>query len=532
MMVRIARALRPAQRVRVARVVHRIRVARTSRAGRIALRAALVAAVLAASPPNAPAHAQSRAVDVRTADDLARAIAAAEPGDVITLAPGTYDLPPKLAATRPGDPAHPITVRAATLGDARLRFASTGGTVVEGFHVLTNDWRFENLDIEGVCPDDSLCEHAFHIVGDAERTVVDGCRLHGFNAMIKGNGAPDGDGVFHWPDDVVIRGTEFFSPAGRKTDNPVTPIDVVGGRRWRVVGNFIHDHFKDGGDHISYAAFLKGNSRDGVFERNLVVCELLHKGGLRLGLSFGGGGSSPPRICEDGTCTPEHQGGVMRNNVIAHCPADVGIYLNKAQGTRIEHNTLYDTAGIDVRFAASDADITGNLVMGKVRQRDGGIARIQSTLQLSAADFKAWFRDPDARDFSLRDGGAVVDHALPLPGLVDDWCGDPRTDDMPDIGAFEYANGRTCDTTGRPPMGGMPRPTAVRPTAVVATAVATAQPTLTLTTVPPTALPTALPTTAPTPTGGQRWWIALPWAVSGVRGGDRAPRFRVPHPNI
>ncbi|MCC7018742.1 MAG: hypothetical protein IT332_03235 [Ardenticatenales bacterium] len=473
----------------------------------VAMSAAIVISAARSAPP--AAHAQPRIVPVHTPADLTRAIAAAAPGDVITLAPGTYTLPPKLAVTRPGTPDRPITVRAATLGDALLRFTSTDGSYVEGFLVTVPDWRFENLDLEGVCADDSRCEHAFHIVGEAERTVVDGCRLHAFNAMIKGNGQDMGAaaGGWRWPDDVVIRDTEFFSPAGRRTSNPVTPIDVVGGRRWRVVGNFIHDHFKDGGDRISYAAFLKGNSRDGVFERNLVVCELLHKGGIRLGLSFGGGGSSPDRICEDGTCSPEHQGGVMRNNVIAHCPADVGIYLNEAKGTRIEHNTLFGTAGIDVRFAASDADITGNLVQGRIRERDGGKARIADTLQGTAADFRAWFRNPDARDFTLKDGSAIVDQARTIPGLVDDWCGSARDDARPDIGAFEYRDGRTCDTTGQPPHLGEPGPTPAPPVSTVsATSIATTVATSTA---------TSIQTATSIPAAAVR--IALPWAMRSGR---------------
>jgi high frequency lysogenization protein len=47
----------------------------------------------------------------------------------------------------------------------------------------------------------------------------------------------------------------------------------TGGRRWQLRGNFIHDHAKGEGNGVSYAAFLKGNSRDGLIERNLVICE-------------------------------------------------------------------------------------------------------------------------------------------------------------------------------------------------------------------------------------------------------------------
>src|SRR5262249_23359599 len=156
--------------------------------------------------------------------------------------------------------------------------------------------------------------------------------------------------------------------------NPVTPIDVVGGYRWVIRANYIHDHAKAQDNTISYAAFLKGNSRDGVFERNLVVCEMLHSGQIRLGLSFGGGGSSPDNICEDGTCNPEHQNGIMRNNIIAHCPADVGIYVNEGQNTLIYNNTLYDTAGIDMRFATTTGEVRNNLLGGDIQNRDGATA--------------------------------------------------------------------------------------------------------------------------------------------------------------
>jgi len=141
---------------------------------------------------------------------------------------------------------------------------------------------------------------------------------------------------------VLIEYNEFSNSRPRDTGNPVAPIDIVGGKRWVVRGNFIHDHEKGQGDGISYAAFLKGNSRDGLFERNLIVCELLHRGGIRLGLSFGGGGSQPDSICKEGRCSPEHRNGVMRNNVIVNCPADVGIYLDEARDSRVYNAGVVD----------------------------------------------------------------------------------------------------------------------------------------------------------------------------------------------
>ncbi|MEM9532737.1 MAG: chondroitinase-B domain-containing protein, partial [Pseudomonadota bacterium] len=275
------------------------------------------------------AGAHAGGIAVTTPAELTAAVQNAQPGDVITLAPGTYNVvATRISVNTPGTAVAPITVRAEALGDAQIKWNSAG-TFVEGFLISAPYWRFENLDIEGICANDTNCEHAFHIVGGAEFTQIVNNRLYGFNAMLKGNQL---SGEF--PDDVDVIGNELFNPAPRQTGNPVTPIDIVGGRRWLVQSNFIYDFAKAGGNQISYAAFLKGNSKDGIMERNLVMCERFHTGQIRLGLSFGGGGSGPPGICEENTCTPEHEGGIMRNNLIVNCPADVGIYLNEAASSQ------------------------------------------------------------------------------------------------------------------------------------------------------------------------------------------------------
>ncbi|HEV8581421.1 MAG TPA: PE-PGRS family protein [Thermoanaerobaculia bacterium] len=387
-----------------------------------------------------PAAAHAAIVPVSTASQLVTAVNNAAPGDVITLSPGTYDLGQNVLCDNAGTAAQPIVVRAAALGQALLRFDA-----VEGFKVSAPHWNFENLDIQGVCALDSDCEHAFHIVGQADFTRIRNCRLHDYNAMIKGNGEGS---PYVFPDGVVIEGNEFFNAAIRNTSNPVTLIDVVGGRRWIIRHNFIHDHAKGQGDGISYAAFLKGNSRDGVFERNLVICERDHTGGVRLGLSFGGGGSGPPSICEDGTCTPEHQNGILRNNVIVNCPQDVGIYLNKAANTRIYSNTLYNTTGIDVRFTASTADLRNNILSGAIRNRDGGTSTKAANREgITPAQWNAWFTDPDAADFALLDGGQIVGLGQKLAQVTNDFCGNLLDDGAPDIGAVEYDGDGVCDTT-------------------------------------------------------------------------------------
>jgi uncharacterized protein (TIGR03382 family) len=190
-------------------------------------------------------------------------------------------------------------------------------------------------------------------------------------------------------------------------------------------------------------------------ERNLVVFARLHTGRARIGLSVGGGGTGPDSICEDATCSPEHQDGLMRNNLIAHC-SDVGIYLNEGTRSKLYFNTIYDTAGIDVRYAASTAEVRANLVTGALRDRDGGTHTASDNLtDVGNAMFAQWFADPENLDFTLTGGTtSVVDLVTPLPEVTDDYCGQVRGPDPHDRGGVEYKVARPCDTTVTHPEGG------------------------------------------------------------------------------
>ena len=381
-------------------------------------------------------------VPVVDASSLISAVNNATAGDVISLAPGIYDITGNINCDNPGTAGAPIVVRSAQLGDAVLRFDA-----IEGFKVSAPYWVFENLEIQGVCDTHSECEHGFHLFGAADFTTIRHCQMREYNAAIKSNGGNVGDD-FVFPDDVLVEFNQFFNSTVRITSNPVTPIDVVGGRRWIVRANHIADFGKGAGNGISYAAFLKGNSKAGLFERNLVICERAHTGGIRLGLSFGGGGSGPPSICEEGTCTTEHESGVMRNNIIVNCPDDVGIYLNEALNVKILNNTIYNTTGIDVRFAASVAELRNNILSGAIRERDGGSITPGTNLtNVSDSEFRSWFLDPDSADFFLLDGTSIVDLGENLADVPDDFCANQRDDGTNDLGAVEYDGDGSCDTT-------------------------------------------------------------------------------------
>ena len=371
------------------------------------------------------------AVEIADAGQLASALAAARPGEVITLRPGTYALH-RLEIDAGGEPGRPITLRAQKLGDVRLTTSD-----VEAFVVGAPDWIFENLEIDGIGPD---TDHAFHILGGADRTIIRHNDLRDFNAAVKGNVR---DGRF--ADDVLIENNLIRNATTRDTALSVTPLDIDGGRRWDVRDNFIADFGKSGGNRVSYGAFMKAGSSDGVFERNLIICEWKTKGFTRIGLSFGGGGVKDPAYCEDRNCTPEHSDGVIRNNIILNCPTDVGIYVNTSRNIKIFHDTLINTGGIDVRFPESTAEIRNNIISGRTRERNGGMLTEETNLFVPASDdLRSLFADVQTGDFRLRDGARIVGRGPALAEVPDDFCGHPRDHGSVDLGAIAYG-GADCE---------------------------------------------------------------------------------------
>jgi parallel beta-helix repeat protein len=398
-----------------------------------------------AQPQPAGQDAGPGGIAVATADALRAALRAAAPGDVITLAPGTYRFDGKsIDVGRAGRADAPIVVRAARPGTVHIELAT-----LEGFVVGAPYWRFENLDIAGVCAADDNCEHAFHVIGAAHHFVSVNNTISDFNAHFKVNAA---DGLY--PDDGLIEHTTLRATHPRATTRPVSFIDIVTASGWKVSANLITDFVKSEGNGVSYGAYAKGAGRNNVFERNVVWCEQTLRGypGQRVGLSFGGGGTGP-QLCRDGRCITEQDGGVLRANLVVGC-SDAGIYLNSAAASTVIDNTLVDTTGIDVRFPTSSARIDGNLVDGPIHARDGAVVHLgdnrSSALWRTYAGshpVRSLFRAPQAGDFGWRDGAPLraEEDEVARPAQTADLCGRPRA--VPAVyGAF--ADFRECAGPG------------------------------------------------------------------------------------
>jgi hypothetical protein len=378
-----------------------------------------------APPARGPAAADAGALTSWV--ELRQALRGALPGQTVTLAPGTYIVGrgQTLDLNANGAPGEPITLRAPEFGAVTIEVETPEAMRIAGAY-----WVIENLDFLGICGNHSVCEHAFHLKPQAREIVIRNNRAVDFNAAIKGSAA-DPEGLTG-PSAVTVEGNRFYNRTPRQTGNPVTVIDINGGRGWVVRHNYIADFQKAGGDHISYAAFLKRNSFDGLFEGNLVVCEQRHRGGVRLGLSLGGGGAGMP---------VEHTDGTIRNNIVMNCPADVGIYLNRARNTRIYNNVLYNTVGIDVRYRQSSADIRNNVLSGRIKDRSNGSHVAEANrVGVTPEQFAAWFVDPAHGDFRPRSGAPVIGAGVPAPDVARDFCGRERSRPM-DQGAIAAGEG-------------------------------------------------------------------------------------------
>ncbi len=390
-----------------------------------------------------------RVVTVNDTKSLLNAVAKAKAGDAITLQPGSYRVKGRrIKLGGHGTPNTPIYVRAQTFGDVSIELDT-----LEGFFVDKSYWVFENLRMKGVCTEDSRCEHAFHVFGSAIGVTLRNNELVDFNAVLKVNGDRR-KGREKFPDFGLVQNNDIYNTRPRRTGNPSTPLNINSGNGWVVSANFIADFSKGRGNRISYAAFMKGNSEGGVFERNLVVCHwrLPVDGDIRLGLSFGGGGTGD-RFCRRGDCNTEHTAGIIRNNIIARCPTDVGIYLNRAAHTQIHNNLLIANAGIDVRFKTSSASIHNNIISGRIRDRDGGTHFTDNNLVSSECGWISrwlnscspgdWYQAALTGDFRLREGEKILDRGNIEPKGMLDLCGKPRPL-KPDIGPIEYDTPSPC----------------------------------------------------------------------------------------
>lgn len=259
------------------------------------------------------------------------------------------------------------------------------------FAIKSANWVLSGFQFKGECAQDKDCEHAIHIVGDADNVSIISNDFTNYNAAIKSNGySAKNTDLRQFPDNVSIKHNRFVNQHPRNTKKSVTPIDVVGGDNWQISHNFIADFVKQGGNRITYGAFLKGGGRYGKIHDNVVACKWkLPYGSVfdaRVGLSLGGGGTGV-KYCQSERCVYEHDKGIIKDNLVLNCTNEVALYINKSTNSLVTGNRLISTLGIDAKYTASLADYSNNQLHGNLRL-DGS-----SEVQQRCANQQLWWFD-------------------------------------------------------------------------------------------------------------------------------------------
>jgi hypothetical protein len=353
-------------------------------------------------------------------------------GDLIEIAPGTYDVETNLGSQADGADGAPIIVRAREPGTVRIRFVGPGNA--ETFLIRHPYWVVEGLDIEGACPTDINCEHAFHIVGRGRRAIIRGNRIWDFNQAF--HISPSADGTS--PDDGLIESNEIFLTRPRPVGvfTRITGIRLASVSRWIVRGNVFYDIVHE--DRSGYGGYLTDGGEGGVFERNLVWCSrFLTGGGPRVGLSVS--------IRED-TGNMHHTRATFRNNLVRGCDGDA-ILIKGCADCSVMHQTVIEG---DVRIGeTSTVSAIGNLIAGGLVVSADSTLDGAANLTDAAASLPEWLVDLEA-DARPRAGAALDASGA---DVADDFCGGPRSA-PPTIGALE--RGSACAGTWAPGTRGAP----------------------------------------------------------------------------
>lgn len=288
-------------------------------------------------PNDGPVSSQAkRTVHVSNSTEFTAALAAALPGDAITLRAGTYYLnASKVRANRAGTAADPIFVRAGVLGEAKIQFCNS-----EGFFVAAPHWIFENLEIRGVCNDGTNNEHAFHITGTGSHVIVRNNKVVNFMSHVKTNCDLSGT-TFTCPRGIKFLYNRWYNTAPIPGNAPFNVLNVDGSDDTVIRGNIFHDFASANTSKSATAIYTKMHSNNVLVEQNLVVCEKnVVTGSNRRGINVGDS-TDGNQYCINQDCTSFN--GIYRNNIVMNCQGagnSFGIGVINQDTSTFIHNTV------------------------------------------------------------------------------------------------------------------------------------------------------------------------------------------------
>jgi hypothetical protein len=396
---------------------------------------ALLVALIAQPSQTAPACPRCgwrppvprRVVNVKTTDQLERAVATARPGDTILLEDGRYPLRHTVEIGVPD-----ITVRGRS-GDPE-KVVLHGQGMTEGDVGVAIGVGARGVTIADITIRD-VGFHAIQVRGErgASEFTLHNARLQDTGQQLLKGTVAGGGRVF--ADNGIVACSRFSYTTSAPT-NYTDGIDLLATKGWLIRDNqFMRIRGPETGGWSGGPAILVWQaSLDTIVERNIIVDSFR---GIALGLE-----TSPNVYARDGERSYDHRGGIVRNNVVVNLNpwADEAIEANAARDVRIEHNTVLVEGSapwsIGVRFPSASANIRNNLTNRGILERNGGHVTQEGNVVTAVRN---WFVDAPHADLHLTAlASPAIDAGVPIPDINGDFDREPRVAGRaPDAGAFE-----------------------------------------------------------------------------------------------
>ncbi len=410
---------------------------------------ALVAGALIGVPTTA-AHAGSECpsltpatgtvVTVGTVNELQSAVSNLESNTTILIEDGTYNLTNTLNIRDVSN----VAIRSASGNRNSVILRGRGMSNANYGNVPHVMAVYDATDV--LIGDLTLRDAYFHLIqihgeDDADRVHIYNLRLvDAGEQFVKGSTAgPPGP----YADDGVVE-CSLFEYTDRARSDYTNAVDVLAGSGWIIRDNVFRNIRAPEGQLAGPAVLMWRNSIDTIVERNLFIeCDRA----IALGLS------SPDANSRDGETTYDHQGGVIRNNMIYREGAgDIGITVNYARDVEIMYNTViqngtFPWGTIEYRFGSTDARIADNLTDGPIWQRDGATGSLSGNITNAGV---SWFVDAAAGDLHLTAAAsAAIDAATNILATFNDFDGHYRpVGSGADVGADEFGSSSPLPPSG------------------------------------------------------------------------------------
>jgi hypothetical protein len=364
---------------------------------------------------------------VSTTKQLTTAINVSQPGDVIELADGVYQI---------------NTVNGIVISDKsgltiRSQSGNRDAVILQGKGIDNSSTQFIFKLYRS--PFFTLCDLTMKYVYWHHIQINSGSHhftLRNLVMLDAGEGpvkitSPGGMGPFS---DYGLIENSWLGFTSYGTRDVVEGIDIIASVG-TVVRNceFYRIKLKDNPHDVGWGVFAKCNAQDTVIENNYFEDN-------DIAISFGNGGC-PSDYARYGDATYQHRRGIIRNNIVNRTK-DNAIYINSAKDFKIYNNTLWSTYNdggnsIDIRFN-SNGKIFNNITNQGYRLRNGGTATVGNNIWKAKSSI---FRDQPNGNFHLAPTAIeAIDQGVDSLADVSydmDWQSRPKGSKI-DIGADEY----------------------------------------------------------------------------------------------